>query len=163
MRDATSSPLRQRKPSCWPVPYVWSMSEQTQGTLARLKRPLLYVMGLTYVLAGVMHFVVPKAYEQVVPPQLPARRALVYLSGVAEAGFGLGVLFERTRRVSAWGLVATLVAVFPANVYMAVGDPDLRGAPEFLREAPDAALWARLPLQVVLIAWAWWYTADESV
>jgi uncharacterized membrane protein len=119
-------------------------------------------MGLTYVVAGVLHFVVPDAYERVVPPQLPAKRTLVYLTGVMEAGFGLGVLFERTRRVSAWGLVVTLLAVFPANVYMAVGDPDLSGAPEFLREAPDAALWARLPLQAVLIAWAWWYTGEDE-
>jgi len=136
------------------------MTDESDGTLARVRDPLRYAMGFTYVLAGVLHFVAPKAYEQIVPPQLPAHRTLVYLSGVAEAGFGLGVLFERTRRISAWGLVATLVAVFPANVYMAVRDPDLRGAPEFLREAPDAALWARLPLQAVLIAWAWWYTGE---
>ncbi|MFC7228435.1 DoxX family membrane protein [Salinirubellus salinus] len=132
------------------------------GPLARLRSPLRYAMGLTYVVAGVLHFVVPDAYERVVPPQLPAKRTLVYLTGVMEAGFGLGVLFERTRRVSAWGLVVTLLAVFPANVYMAVGDPDLSGAPEFLREAPDAALWARLPLQAVLIAWAWWYTGEDE-
>jgi uncharacterized membrane protein len=127
-------------------------------TLARLKTPLRYAMGLTYVLAGVLHFLAPGAYERIVPPQLPASRTFVYLSGAMEAGFGLGVLAERTRNVSAWGLVVTLLAVFPANVYMAVGDPDLGGAPEFLREAPDAALWARLPLQAVLVAWAWWYT-----
>lgn len=132
------------------------------GPLARLRTPLRYAMGLTYVLAGVLHFVAPAAYERVVPPQLPAKRTLVYLTGVMEAGFGLGVLFERTRRVSAWGLVVTLLAVFPANVYMAVGDPDLSDAPAFLREAPDAALWARLPLQAVLIAWAGWYTGEDG-
>jgi uncharacterized membrane protein len=120
-------------------------------------------MGLTYVLAGVLHFLAPEGYEQVVPPGFPRPRTLVYLSGVAEVVFGAGVLFERTRRVSAWGLVATLVAVFPANVYMAVADDlELEGVPEPLRDASDAALWARLPLQAVLVAWAWWYTGSSD-
>jgi len=120
-------------------------------------------MGLTYVLAGVLHFVAPKLYEQVVPPQFPRPRTLVYLSGVAEVVLGVGVLFERTRRLSAWGLIALLVAVFPANVYMATADDlDLERVPAQLRDPPDAALWARLPFQAVLVAWAWWYTDPSS-
>ncbi|PSQ18328.1 hypothetical protein BRD00_05520 [Halobacteriales archaeon QS_8_69_26] len=119
-------------------------------------------MGLSYVLAGVLHFVAPTLYERAVPPGFPRPRTLVYLSGIAEVVLGVGVLFERTRRRSAWGLIALLVAVFPANVYLAVADdPDLEGVPEPLRDPPDAALWARLPLQAVLVAWAWWYT-DRS-
>ncbi|QLH85094.1 DoxX family protein [Halosimplex pelagicum] len=119
-------------------------------------------MGLAYVLAGVLHFVAPDTYERVVPPQFPRPRTLVYLSGIAEVALGVGVLFERTRRRSAWGLIALLVAVFPANVYMATGDEFEPGdLPEQLRDPRDAALWARLPLQAVLVAWAWWYT-DES-
>jgi len=128
------------------------------STLARLKRPLRYLMGLTYVLAGIMHFVAPKVYAGIVPPALPRKLDLVYLSGVAEIGLGLGVLFERTRAASAWGLIALLLAVFPANVHMAVNDVTVEGAPDFLNEASDAALWARLPLQAVLALWAWWYT-----
>jgi uncharacterized membrane protein len=127
--------------------------------LGRLKRPLRYAMGLGYVVAGALHFVAPTVYEQVVPPGFPRPLGLVYLSGVAEVVLGLGVLFERTRRASAWGLVALLVAVFPANVYAATADDlDLQGVPERLRDPPDAVLWARLPLQAVLVAWAWWYT-----
>jgi uncharacterized membrane protein len=119
-------------------------------------------MGLVYVLAGVLHFVAPETYERIVPPQLPRPRTLVSLSGIAEVALGVGVLFERTRRRSAWGLIALLVAVFPANVYMATGDEfELRDLPAQLRDPRDAALWARLPLQAVLVAWAWWYT-DES-
>jgi uncharacterized membrane protein len=121
-------------------------------------------MGLAYVVAGLLHFVAPAAYERVVPPGFPRPRALVYLSGIAEVGLGVGVLFERTRRVSAWGLVALLVAVFPANVYMAASDDlDLavEGVPQRVRDPSDAALWARLPLQAVLVAWAWWYTRGE--
>lgn len=120
-------------------------------------------MGLLYVGAGVLHFVSPDTYERVVPPQFPRPRELVYVSGVAEVALGFGVLFERTRKVSAWGLIGLLVAVFPANVYMATGDDfDLEDLPDQLRDPKDAALWARLPLQAVLVAWAWWYTNDSS-
>jgi len=120
-------------------------------------------MGLAYVLAGVLHFVAPETYERIVPPQFPRPRTLVYLSGIAEIGLGIGVMFERTRRLSARGLIALLVAVFPANVYMATGDDfDLRDLPARVRDPREAALWARLPLQAVLVAWAWWYTGESS-
>jgi len=120
-------------------------------------------MGCSYVLAGVLHFVAPETYERVVPPQFPRPRTLVSLSGIAEVVLGIGVLFERTRRRSAWGLVALLVAVFPANVYMATGDDfELQDVPEQLRDPRGAALWARLPLQAVLAAWARWYTDGSS-
>lgn len=128
--------------------------------LARSKRPLRYVMGFTYAIAGVLHFVSPRAYERIVPPQFPRPRGLVYLSGIAEVILGIGVLFERTRNVSAWGLVALLVAVFPANVYMAMSD-ELE-LPEPLDDVSDLALWARLPLQAVLVAWALWYTNSSD-
>ena len=132
------------------------------NTLARLKRPLLYVMGAFYVLAGVMHFVAPKAYAQVVPPSFPRPLELVYLSGVAEIVLGLAVLVPRTRRHAAWGLVLLLIAVFPANVYMATNGVVPDGAPEFMQESSDAVLWGRLPLQGVLVLWAWWYTRPMS-
>jgi uncharacterized membrane protein len=127
-------------------------------TLARLKRPLCYVMGGLYVVAGVMHFVAPRLYAQIVPPWLPYPLALVYLSGVAEIVLGLGVLVQRTRRRAAYGLVVLLLAIFPANIYMATHDVMLSGAPSWLRNPSDAATWARLPLQGVLVLWAWWYT-----
>ncbi|WP_277556256.1 DoxX family protein [Halobaculum limi] len=117
-------------------------------------------MGPIYVIAGVSHFLVPKAFERVVPPSLPRPRALVYLSGLAEIALGIGVLLPQTRRRSAWGLIVLLVAVFPANVYMATGDVE-DGLPEEVAAVPDWLLWARLPMQAVLIAWAWWYT-DSS-
>jgi uncharacterized membrane protein len=125
---------------------------------ARLKRPLLYVMGLFYIGAGVMHFVLPAVYAQVVPPVFPRPLELVYLSGVAEIVLGVGVLVPRTRRLAAWGLILLLLAIFPANVYMATNDVVLTGAPEWAREPSDAATWARLPFQGLFILWAWWYT-----
>lgn len=134
------------------------MSNDIVDTLSRLKRPLLYVMGAFYVGAGVMHFVVPRAYAQAVPPQLPQPLTLVYLSGIAEIILGIGVLIRRTRRQSAWGIIALLIAVFPANVYMATSDMAINGVPDWANPITQVALWVRLPLQAVLILWAWWYT-----
>jgi len=128
-----------------------------------LKRPLRYVMAGVYVLAGVMHFVMPDPYERIVPPRLPRPRALVFLSGVTEIALGVGLLVPRprVRRWSAWGIIGLLAAVFPANVYMATGDIRLEGAPEWLQDHADLALYARLPLQGVLALWAWWYTQPD--
>jgi uncharacterized membrane protein len=98
-----------------------------------------------------MHFVKPHWYERIMPPPVPAKRELVYASGVAEIAGGLGVLHARTREAAALWSIATLVAVFPANVYMAID------AERFERGVPGgrAALWLRLPVQAVFIAWAW--------
>ncbi len=109
------------------------------------------VMGLIYVGAGITHFILPRAFAAIVPDYLPAHRALVQLSGAAEIAGGLGVLIPATRRPAAWGLIALLIGVFPANLWMAQH-------PERFHPLPEWQLWARLPLQVPLIAWAWLYT-----
>ena len=125
--------------------------------LAALKRPLLYVMGPAYVVAGLMHFVVPDLYVQIIPPILPAPLLLVYLSGVAEIAVGIGLLVPRTRTYAAWATIALLVAIFPANVYMATSGVAVQGMPG--GGDPSAVVrWGRLPLQGVLILWAYWYT-----
>ena len=130
-------------------------------TLRRAKRPLLYLMGPMYVVAGVLHFVVPELYVQIVPPRLPAALALVYLSGFAEVVVGVGVLIPRTRRYAAWATIALLVAVFPADVYMATHDVVVAGMPG--GGDPSALVrWGRLPLQGVLILWAAWYTRPPT-
>jgi uncharacterized membrane protein len=136
------------------------MPDVTDGVLSRLKRPLLAVMSLLYIGAGVTHFLNPKVFTEIVPPQLPQPLALVYLSGVAEIVLGIGVLFKRTRRLSAWGLIALLLAVFPANIYMATNTVLPDSVPDGSRGLARIALWARLPLQGVLVAWAWWYTQE---
>lgn len=125
--------------------------------LRRLKRPVLYVMAPAYVVAGVLHFVVPELYVQIVPPVLPAPLALVYLSGLAEIGVGVGLLLPRTRRYAAWATVALLVAVFPANVYMATHGVVIEGMPGG-GDPSELVRWGRLPLQGVLILLALWYT-----
>jgi uncharacterized membrane protein len=98
--------------------------------------------------AGVNHFVIPGAYEQIVPPGLGDAKRLVRVSGVAELAGGVGVLLPVTRRLSGLGLVALLAAVFPANVYMA-------REPERFARIPRWALYGRLPLQPLMMLWAW--------
>jgi len=130
---------------------------RVDAVLGRLRRPLLYLMSAGYAAAGALHFLVPGAYVQVVPPVLPAPLALVYLSGIAEVAVGVGLLYPPTRRAAAWGTVLLLLAVFPANVYMATSGVAVETAA--VEADPSAfARWARLPLQGVLVACAWWYT-----
>lgn len=129
--------------------------------LYRLKRPLLYVMGPMYVVAGVLHFVLPELYVQIVPPVLPAPLALVYLSGLAEIAVGVGLLIPRTRRYAAWATVGLLVAIFPANVYMATHGVVIEGLPGG-GDPSELVRWGRLPLQGVLILWALWYTRPPT-
>ncbi len=105
------------------------------------------LLSLGMVAMGVLHLVLPAPFVAVVPAYLPAPGALVFVSGVAEVAGGVGLLVPRLRRLASWGLVALLVAVFPANVDMALHPP--RGIPAW-------ALWLRLPFQIPLIAWAIW-------
>jgi uncharacterized membrane protein len=119
------------------------------------KTALRFLLAAVMVTAGVLHFARPEPYERIVPGWLPAPRALVLVSGFFEIAGGLGLLYPPTRRLAAWGLVALLVAVFPANVNMAVHRIGFDG--------PAWVLWARLPLQAVLVAWAGWFTRPDAV
>jgi uncharacterized membrane protein len=107
--------------------------------------------GPFFVFAGVMHFAIPKTYQAIVPDYLPAHRELVYASGVAEIAGGAGLMCPdaKARRWAGWWLIATLIAVFPANVHMAV-NPEryAKGMP-----GGRASLIARLPFQIVFIGW----------
>jgi uncharacterized membrane protein len=107
----------------------------------------LYVLAALFVGAGLLHFLHPAPYLRIMPPWLPAPRLLVLLSGAAEVAGGLGLLLPATRRAAAWGLLALLVAVFPANVYMLQIHEQLH--------LPAWALWVRLPLQPLLMWWVW--------
>ena len=106
------------------------------------------LFGILFTIAGVMHFVRPRMYVAIMPDWLPAHTELVYTSGVAEIVGGLAVLNPGTRRFGSAFSIATLLAVFPANVHMAVSADDFD-------EVPEELLWARLPIQALLIAWAW--------
>ena len=122
----------------------------------RVKAIARWVLTVVMVAAGVNHFVNPAPYLGMMPEVLPAKAALVYVSGVFEILGGLGLILPATRKLAAWGLIALLVAVFPANVNMAINELPLGTDP-----VPTWALWARLPLQLVLIVWAYWFTRDD--
>ncbi len=113
------------------------------------------VMGALYVGAGVMHFVAMRSYERIMPAYLPAHHELVLVSGAAEIAGGLGVILPYTRRCAAWGIVCLLIAVMPANVWMAQH-------PELTPSVPVWLLWLRVPLQLPLIWWALKYTRVEN-
>ena len=122
--------------------------------MSTTKRILLWVMGVFYVLAGVMHFVRPEFYRPMMPPYLPWHDFLIYLSGLAETGLGIAILIPSIRPLAAWGIILLLIAIFPANLHIALHNVPVFGA----TEGAGIGNWIRLPFQLVLIAWAWWYT-----
>ena len=115
-------------------------------------------LALVMVVAGMLHFVATDAYVAVMPGYLPLHRELVYLSGMFEVLFGLGLLWRKTRAAAGIGLIALFLAVLPANINMAVHD--IQPASFHI---PALLLWARLPFQFVLIYWAWRVSRPEPV
>ena len=116
-----------------------------------LKTSSRYLLGVLFVAAGVNHFVSPAFYVGIMPTYVPWHPQLVFLSGIAEVALGGLLLFRRWAAWAGWGLVVLLVAIFPANVHMALH-------PELYPSISPLVLWLRLPLQAVFIAWAWCYT-----
>ena len=115
-----------------------------------MRNILTVLLGLFFIAAGTNHFVHPLFYVRIVPPYLPFHALLVQISGVCEILGGVGLLLPATRRAAALGLIALLIAVFPANVQMALH-------PELYRDiGTETAFLIRLPLQLVLIALIWW-------
>ena len=109
---------------------------------------LTLTLAALFTAAGIMHFAAPQFFERIVPPTLPlSARTATLISGAAEVVGGLGLLHPATRPVARWGLLALLLAVFPANIYMAQ-DPQKFGAPAWVA-------WARLPLQPLLMWLVW--------
>jgi len=109
------------------------------------------LFALAFVVGGVNHFVNPKLYLSIMPPYLPWHGPLVFISGVLEILLGVLLLFPVTQSLAAWGLIALLIAVFPANFHMALNTGSYANIPALL-------LWLRLPLQFALITWAYAYT-----
>ena len=111
------------------------------------------ILAVLFLVAGSLHFLIPQPYLKIMPPVLPAPLLLVYISGVAEIMGGAGLLLAPTRRIAAWGLTALLVAVLPANIYMAAAHLPFPGI-----VGQSWAQWLRVPLQLPLIYWCWLYT-----
>jgi uncharacterized membrane protein len=110
------------------------------------------LLALFFSFTGTLHVVIPRSYEAMVPPGVPAYEA-VAVSGVAEIVGGLAVLHPRSRGLARWWLLALLLAVFPANIHMAVNPEQIKGLD--LNKIPRWALWARLPLQPLAMLWVW--------
>lgn len=123
--------------------------------MSKLRLAAKILFALFFVAAGVNHFINPAFYENIMPPYLPWHYALVIISGIAEVALGIGLLIPKTSRYAAWGLILLLIAIFPANIHMATH-------PELYPNIPPIALWLRLPLQVLLILWAYWYTRRSN-
>ncbi|MGI8811341.1 MAG: DoxX family protein [Pyrinomonadaceae bacterium] len=119
--------------------------------MGKIRTASRVIFGVLFILAGLNHFIDPAFYLKIMPPYLPWHVALVLISGAAESLLGVMLLMRRFERWAAWGLISLLIAVFPANVYMVQHS-------ELFPDIPVVALWLRLPLQAVLILWAYIYT-----
>lgn len=118
------------------------------------KRVGLLLLAVFFVGAGVSHFVNAEFFVAIMPPYLPAHLELVYLSGVFEIVGGGAVLLPALRSLAGWGLILLLIAVYPANIHMALH-------PELFPDTPPMAIYGRLPFQLLFILWAWWATRPE--
>lgn len=113
-------------------------------------------MACFYIVAGLNHFRDPTAYLWIMPPYLPYPEFLNYASGLIEILLGILLFFQNSRRLAAYGVIALLIAILPAHIYM------LEAHATLFKEIPLWLLWARLPLQLVLMAWAFIYTRYDA-
>jgi uncharacterized membrane protein len=118
--------------------------------MKRLQTVARWLVAIFFLVAGANHFRSPEIYLGMMPPWLPWPEALNYISGAVEMLGGIGLLWVPVRRLAGWGLIALLIAVFPANIYVAT-----QGQMSGLDVSP-LTLWLRLPFQAVFIAWVWW-------
>jgi uncharacterized membrane protein len=122
-----------------------------------LKKISLIVLIVFYVLAGINHFRSPNSYVRIIPTYLPAPGLLNTLAGISEIGLGLMLILKQARRVAAWGIIGMLLAFLPVHIDMIIHAPMMLGD---FKVTPLIA-WLRIPLQGLLILWAWWYTRDK--
>lgn len=122
----------------------------------RRKEILRGVLAVSIIIVGITHFLRPEQYARIVPPPFPPLTS-VYLSGFFEILGGIGLTIPLVSVATAWGLISLFIAVFPANIYLALHNIKIEGIPH-----SQLLYWARLPLQAVLIAWAYWYTRQPE-
>jgi uncharacterized membrane protein len=121
-----------------------------------VKSAFKWLLVIVFVLAGVNHFINPNFYSRIMPPFLPVPLFLIYLSGFFQIMLGIMLIVPKFTRLAAWGLIALLIAVFPANIYMAVNT-------NLFSEINPQLIYLRLPLQFVIIVWAYWFTKSDTV
>lgn len=124
----------------------------SNSTINQRRELLRVIFSVALIIVGITHFIRPEQYARIVPPVFPAYTS-VYVSGVFEILGGIGIMIPSVSVLAAWGLIALFIGVFPANIYMTLHNIKIEGIPQ-----NQILYWARLPLQAVLIAWAWWYT-----
>tara|TARA_Y100001968_G_scaffold261644_1_gene249561 strand:- start:51 stop:410 length:360 start_codon:yes stop_codon:yes gene_type:complete len=116
-----------------------------------VKLSTIYLMSIFYIYVGVQHFIDPMWFMRIMPPYIPFHLECVYISGLFEVVFGLMLLLEKTRYLAGWGLILLLIAVFPANIYLA----QTNGA---VMDISPLIAWGRLPFQGLFIGLAYWHT-----
>ena len=126
--------------------------------MSGIKYLLLWVMAVVYALAGFNHLMNPSFYVAIMPPGLPNPEWLNLVSGLAEIVLGVFLLEPRVRAFAAWGIIALLIAVFPANLYVALENVGIDGP----GTGDPVFNYVRLPFQALFVLWAWWYTGPES-
>ena len=117
---------------------------------SKIKPFSIIIMSLFYIIAGINHFINPVWYARIVPPFLPFKTAIVYISGILEIILGSLLIFPKTRFIAGWGLIILLLAVYPANIYVALTNGKAMDTTTMLA-------WARLPFQFVFIGLAYWH------
>lgn len=119
-----------------------------------IKTICLVILIIGYVLAGINHFRSPGGYIKVIPPYLPYPQVLNILAGFFEIAFAMLMVFPATRPLAAWGIILMLIAFMPVHIYMIQNAPMKMGG----LVVTSFLAWARVPFQVLFVAWAWWYT-----
>ena len=117
----------------------------------KIKTISIIIMSLFYIMAGTNHFINPDWYVRIVPPILPFKTAIVYISGILEIILGTLLIFPKTRFIASWGLILLLVAVYPANIYVALTNGEVM-------DTTPLIAWGRLPFQFVFIGLAYWHS-----
>lgn len=131
--------------------------ESLKRIISNNRQTLKGLFAFFMIVAGISHFIIPDIYIKIVPPQLPYPEAIVYISGFFEILGGIGLLVPPTSQAAAWGLLVLIIAVYPANINMAVNHIHIDNIPD--------GNWfqaIRLPFQFVLIAWAYWLTKPDE-
>ena len=124
--------------------------------MKKIKLITIVTMSLFYIWVGIKHFLDPSWFVQIMPPSLPMHYEAVYVSGFFEILFGIMLLFSRTRYYAAWGLILLLIAVYPANIYLAFNEAPQKA----LEISAFAASWVRLPIQFIFLGLAYWHSRD---
>lgn len=116
-----------------------------------------WLAAIFFVFSGSLHFVIPEFYYSMMPPFIPFKEFFIVLTGIAEIVFGVGILVPAVQRRSGMSMIALLIAIFPANIYVAIAQPTLMN----LEYSPES-MWLRLLLQPLFIVWVWWVSVRNT-